>query len=133
MILFGKKDIGNLGERIAAKHLRKNGYRILAKNVQCGKNELDIVAKNKECIAFVEVKTLTFECREAVDRRPARAVDAAKRRRTIEAARQYLHKHPSRLCPRLDVIEVYLDRSDKPKPFKILHIPAAFDFKGQIH
>jgi sugar phosphate isomerase/epimerase len=86
MILFGKKDIGNLGERIAAKHLRKNGYRILAKNVQCGKNELDIVAKTKECIAFVEVKTLTFECREAVDRRPARAVDVAKRRRTIEAA-----------------------------------------------
>ena len=61
MILFGKKDVGDLGERLAAKHLRQSGYKIIAKNVQCGKNELDLVVKNKECIAFVEVKTLTFD------------------------------------------------------------------------
>ena len=133
MMLFGKKDIGNLGEALAAKYLRRNGYKVIARNVQCGKNELDLVIKNKECIAFVEVKTLTFEHPEEADRHPARAVDASKRRRTVEAARQYLYEHPTKLCPRLDVVEVYLDRSSKPKAFKILHIPAAFDAKGHVH
>ncbi|MBQ8341659.1 MAG: YraN family protein [Clostridia bacterium] len=133
MKLLGKKDIGNFGERIAARYLRRNGYKLLAKNVQCGRNELDLVVKNKECIAFVEVKTLTFDTPESVDRRPARAVDLAKRRRTVEAACMYLREHPIRLCPRFDVVEVYLDRSNRLKPFQILHIPAAFDAKGTVH
>ena len=131
MKLFGKKDIGNRGERIAARYLKKQGFRILARNCFCGKNELDLVAKNKECIAFVEVKTLTFETTDA-DRRPARAVDMAKRRRTVAAARDYLRMHPTRLCPRLDVVEVYLDRKSM-KPFKINHIPSAFAADGTIY
>ncbi|MBR6728036.1 MAG: YraN family protein, partial [Clostridia bacterium] len=108
MKLFSKKDIGNLGEKLAAKHLRRQGYRILARNLQCGKNELDLVVKNKECIAFVEVKTLTFADPAEIDRRPSRAVDMGKRQRTVAAARDYLHAHPTRLCPRFDVVEVYL-------------------------
>ena len=131
MKLFGKKDVGDRGERIAARYLKKQGYRILGKNCHLGKNELDLVAKNKECIAFVEVKTLTFETNDA-DRRPAHAVDRAKRCRTVAAARDYLRMHPTRLCPRLDVIEVYLDRKSM-KPFKINHIPAAFSADGTIY
>ena len=132
MKLFGKKDVGNRGERIAARYLKKQGYRILAKNCRFGKNELDLVAKTKDCIAFVEVKTLTFEDPSDVDRRPARAVDMAKRRHTVTAAKDYLRMHPTRLCPRLDVIEVYLDRKNL-KPFKIHHIPAAFSADGSIY
>ena len=132
MKLFGKKDVGDRGERIAARYLKRNGYRILARNCFLGKNELDIVAKNKECIAFVEVKTLTFESVLEADRRPARAVDVAKRRRTAAAAVDYLKANPTRLCPRLDVIEVYLDRKTM-KPFKINHIPAAFSANGSIY
>ncbi len=132
-MLFGKKDVGDLGERLAARYLRHQGYRILAKNARYGHNELDIVAKNRECIAFVEVKTLTFETPDELDRRPSRAVDLAKRKRTIEAARHYLREFPARACARFDVIEVYLDRSKRPKLLKILHIPAAFDAKGAVH
>ena len=132
MKLFGKKDIGNIGERAAARYLRKHGCRILARNHHCGKNELDIVARDGAYIAFVEVKALTFESPEAADRRPALAVDMAKRRRTVDAARAYLHKYPTKLFPRLDVIEVYLDRSKRMKPFKINHIPNAFSANGSI-
>lgn len=132
MKLFGKKDVGNRGERIAARYLKKKGYRILGKNCHLGKNELDLIAKNKECIAFIEVKTLSFEDPSDVDRRPSRAVDMAKRHRTVAASRDYLRAHPTRLCPRLDVIEVYLDRHSM-KPFKIHHIPAAFTADGTIY
>ncbi|MBO5327474.1 MAG: YraN family protein [Clostridia bacterium] len=132
MKLFGKKDIGNIGERAAARYLRKRGCRILARNHYCGKNELDIVARDGAYIAFVEVKTLTFDSPEAADRRPSLAVDLAKRRRTVDAARAYLHEYPTKLCPRLDVIEVYLDRSKRMKPFKIHHIPNAFFANGSV-
>ena len=133
MMLFEKKEIGDVGERLAARYLRRAGYRILAKNARFGRNELDLVVKNRECIAFVEVKTLTFSDPADIDRRPARAVDMAKRKRTVEAARAYLREHYTGLCPRLDVVEVYLDRSKRPKLLKILHIPAAFDAKGAVH
>lgn len=131
MKLFSKKDVGNRGERIAARFLHRRGCKILARNYRCGRNELDIVAKDGRCILFAEVKTLTFASAETVDQHPAEKVDAGKRRRTVEAAREYLRMHPTDLCPRLDVIEVYLIR-DTMKPFKINHIPDAFSVKGEI-
>ena len=131
MKLFDKKDIGNTGEHIAARYLRRNGYKILAKNRHFGKNELDLVAKDKHCIAFVEVKTLSFADVNDAYNRPSDKVDAGKRQRTVEAAKAYLRAHPTPLCPRLDVIEVYLDRNTL-KPFKINHIPDAFSAKGKI-
>ena len=133
MILRNKKDIGALGERLAARYLRRQGYRIVARNVHCGRNELDLVVKNKEYIAFVEVKTRSFfSLQQAMEHRPSVAVDAGKRARTVQAAREYLRKHPAKLCPRLDVVEVYLNREKRLKPFKIHHIEGAFGASGRI-
>ena len=134
MKLFSKQDIGKYGEKLAAKYLKKKGYRIVGKNLHLGKNELDLVARNKNFLAFVEVKTRSYECVEnAAQYRPALAVDQDKRSRTAEAAKAYLRAHPTRLCPRLDVVEVYLDRTKRNKPFKINHIEAAFTANGRLH
>ena len=134
MKLFSKADIGKRGEKIAARYLKKKGYRILGRNLHFGKNELDLVAKNKECLTFVEVKTRTYERAEDAEQyRPSLAVDREKRLRTAQATKAYLRAHPTRLCPRLDVIEVYLDRQNRNKPFKINHIEAAFAANGKIH
>ena len=133
---YNTNEIGKKGERIAARHLRRNGYRILSRNCHCGKNELDLVAQNKNYIIFVEVKTRSFETADvnaAEEQRPANAVHAQKRKRTIEAALKYLYGHPNKRTPRLDVIEVYLDRSRRFKPFFINHIEGAFDARGRIH
>ena len=125
------KEIGQLGEKYAARHLKKQGLRPIEKNYRSGKNELDIIAKDKQFIVFVEVKCRTYEGDEVpLDSRPAEAVHAEKRRHTVEAALSYLHEHPTRLCPRFDVVEVYLDRTKKYKPFKIHHIPDAFVASG---
>jgi len=48
---FGKKS-----ESIAARHLKKNGYRILHQNYRTKLGEIDIIAKDKDTIVFVEVK-----------------------------------------------------------------------------
>ena len=124
------KDIGYLGESAAAKFLKKNGYKILERNLHVSHNELDIVAVNKKdkIIAFVEVKA------RSVDKdlyspfgTPASAVTRQKQARTIDAARGYLLKSNKAkgLQPRLDVIEVYLSKDDL-KVLKINHIENAF-------
>ncbi len=63
-IPFGRKkrkSLGQEGESAAAQYLRKNGFEILATNYRNPKGlqlgEIDIVAKNKNRIVFVEVKT----------------------------------------------------------------------------
>ena len=134
MRLFCKAvDVGRLGERLAAKYLKKQGYRIVARNLHLGRNELDLIVKNKEYIAFVEVKTRSFySMQQALEHRPSAAVNAGKRARTVQAAREYLKKHKTGLCPRLDVVEVYLSRADRMKPFKIHHIEGAFDAAGRV-
>ncbi len=52
-----KRKFGNLGERIAEKHLVKNGYTIIDRNYQKPWGEIDIVAKKNQVVTFVEVKT----------------------------------------------------------------------------
>ena len=136
LLSYNTSEIGKKGERIAARHLRRNGYRILSKNLHCGKNELDLIAQNKNYIVFVEVKTRSFDTADiaaAEEQRPAHAVHAQKRKRTIEAAGKYLYGHSNKRTPRFDVIEIYLDRSHRLKPFFINHIEGAFDARGRIH
>lgn len=132
MILFSPNQLGKRGEKAAARFLHHEGYRIVGRNVHCGRNELDLVVKNREYLVFVEVKARSFATRaEAENARPAAAVNAEKRRRTLDAAFCYLRAHPCRLTPRADVVEVYFEKGSK-KPYKIHHIPAAFDVRGCI-
>lgn len=50
--------LGAHGERLAAAHLERAGYRVLERNARCGRlGELDIVARGERCLVFCEVKT----------------------------------------------------------------------------
>ena len=124
------KDIGNIGEAAAVRFLKKNRYKILARNVHISHNELDIVAVSKKTktIAFVEVKARSVD-NDLYSKfgSPASAVTKQKQTRTIEAARAYLRENKKAygLQPRIDVIEVYLSKEDL-KVLKINHIENAF-------
>ena len=124
-----RTEIGRLGEKLALKYLKKNGYRILGKNVHESHNELDIVAVNKEEIAFVEVKTRTVDGEEQAFGIAASAVNRKKQMATISASVQYLKNNvPKRYAsrqPTMDVIEVYLNKTDN-KLIKINHIKNAY-------
>lgn len=57
---MNKRDFGNKGEDLACEYLIKNGYEILERNVHFSRFcEIDIIAKQKDPIIFVEVKTRT--------------------------------------------------------------------------
>lgn len=49
--------LGDRGERLAVRHLKRQGYRILARQSRNRIGELDVVALDGETIVFVEVKT----------------------------------------------------------------------------
>lgn len=57
--MFYKKNLGQEGEKIAIKYLQRLGYTIIEQNFRCKSGEIDIIAKEKEQIIFIEVKTRT--------------------------------------------------------------------------
>ena len=59
---YSTKAIGDLGEEMAASYLKKQGFSIVERNVVRKTGEVDIIARKKETLHFVEVKTRL--CRE---------------------------------------------------------------------
>ena len=104
-----KRLLGDYGERAARRFLRRNGYRIVKKNFVADSHEIDIIAKDKETLAFVEVKTRTIGKDNPNEPRPASAVTAEKQRGIIRAAGFYTAYNPIKLKKRFDIIEVYVN------------------------
>ena len=119
-------DIGILGEKLAAKYLKSNGFKIIESNIHQSHKEIDIIAYNKEYIVFVEVKTRSvgkdLYCQYGS---AAAAVDRKKQNNLLFAANSYLSKNNTDKQPRMDVIEVYLDKQTQ-KLLNINHIENAY-------
>ncbi len=107
------KEIGDIGESVASKFLKKQGYKITKRNIHLSHNEIDIIAEDREFIVFVEVKTRTGDPLDTRFGVPSSAVDKKKRGHLLAAARDYLGKNPTKKQPRMDVIEVWLNESKK--------------------
>ena len=123
------KNIGDIGENAAAKYLKRHFFRIVERNYRFHRDEIDIIAKNRKFLVFVEVKTRSRNDINDNDfGTPSSAVDAGKMSRTKKAAVGYLSEHPeNKRAIRFDVIEVYLDKnSEKPKIIDLNHIENAF-------
>ena len=97
MDLAGKprKDIGNLGERIAAEYLRRHGFTVIDRNVARKTGEIDVIARKDETLHFVEVKTLV--CKEFPDQRsnrerydPSENLHALKIRKVVRTSEWYV-------------------------------------------
>lgn len=123
-MLFGKttKDIGNAGEKIASKYLKKHGYAIRAKNFHSAHGEIDIIAETKNCLIFAEVKARSDDAQHFNDYGfPCEAVNKTKQQHILYTARVYLATHPTEKEIRFDVLEVYLGKN-----VRVNHIEDAF-------
>jgi putative endonuclease len=99
------RDIGTLGETLAEKYIKNQGYIILEKNFRCKIGEIDIIGKDKEHIAFVEVKSRYNDDYG----RPAEAVNYYKQRKLYKTAEFYIMKNKLfDFSFRFDVIEIFL-------------------------
>jgi putative endonuclease len=111
---------GILGERAAKKHLQKNGLKFLAANYRSARGEIDLIFRDDDCLAFIEVKTRSHENWS----RPAAAVNAARKKRLSHCALDYLRllKNPQ-VKIRFDIVEVLLAENEVRE---IRHLPNTF-------
>lgn len=114
---------GNEGEKIAADFLEKNGYRIIDKNFRCPLGEIDIVAREKGAIVFVEVKTR----KSSKLGYPEQAVGIRKQKKMSQLALWFLQKKKIiDASARFDVVAItMLSSGNEIKLFK-----NAFDYIG---
>lgn len=121
------KPLGARGEDAAVRHLKRKGYRILARHVDSPLGELDIIAVDGRTIVFVEVKT-----RASTDAgTPAEAIDDRKERRMTQAALAYLKSNGLlNYSARFDVVAIIWPTNVR-QPTNIEHFQNAFEASGR--
>ena len=99
-----KREIGNWGEDIAVKVLKKKGYKIIERNYNVpGMGEIDIIAKKEEYLVFVEVRLR----KNTLHGSGAETVDIFKQKKLIKAALMYMKKNNATNIPaRFDVVSI---------------------------
>jgi putative endonuclease len=124
---FGRdQTLGQRGEAVAARHLRRRGYKIVACGDRAGPGEIDLVAVHRGTVVFVEVKTRSTQHQST----PAEAVDEVKQRRLTRLAVAFLKRHQLLEHPaRFDVVAVTWPEG-KGRP-TVDHIQNAFDAVGK--
>ena len=119
------KEIGNFGESTAAEYLRKNGFKIRARNVGRKTGEIDIIAEQKGTLHFVEVKTLSvseFKTGESSDDyNPAMNIHEAKIRHIARTAEWYVAEIDWEGEWQLDAVLVWMRTRDGAT--KVEYIP----------
>lgn len=119
---------GESGEKLACRFLRRQGFKILARNFR-GRTggEIDIVCRDRDTLVFVEVKTRS---REDFGR-PFEAVDRQKQDRISRGALAWLRMldNPDILF-RFDVVEVVVTQDAEPR---VELIRNAFALAEQYH
>ena len=100
-----KKVLGKKGEKLVADYLKKQGCKIIKKNYRTPFGEADIIAKDGDELAFVEVKTRTSDLYGT----PSEAVGREKRQRYYRIAEFYWLQTKEEPNARFDVAEVYAD------------------------
>jgi putative endonuclease len=102
----GIQELGDWGETYAVKYLEGKGFHILARNVRTPYGEIDIVAKEKDQIVFIEVKTRATQKFGY----PEEAVTENKITHLIDSAEFYLQENPDfNVDWRIDVIAIQVD------------------------
>lgn len=105
------KTLGILGEELAFHELRRRGYKVLLRNYECVLGEIDLIAKEKGALVFIEVKTRSSDAMGS----PAEAVTAEKRGQIVRVAKYYLKRYgiSDRAC-RFDVVSVLMPPRQEP-------------------
>src|SRR4030043_1691199 len=112
-----RQEVGRLGEKAAQKFLKKGGYRVRETGFRCRHGEIDIIAQQKDCLVFVEVRTksnLDFGT-------PEESITQAKKERLIASALTYTTTHQN--LPslwRIDVVAIELDDKDQTRRIDLI-------------
>ena len=122
-----RRALGAAGERKAARHLRRHGLRIIARNWRCKHGELDILARDGEVLVVVEVRTASGPRPYAGE--PALTVGPRKQARLMRLAQYWLAQQSWRPRGiRFDVIGLTRERAFK---WSLRWYQRAFEHPGE--
>ncbi|HYI46756.1 MAG TPA: YraN family protein [Actinomycetota bacterium] len=117
--MHARTSFGHAAEDLAADHLERLGYQIVARNYRCAAGEIDVVAMRASLLVFCEVKARRDDRFGA----PAEAVDRTKQLRLKRLAARWLADHrPGAVDIRFDVVSVIV----RDGRCELTHIPDAF-------
>lgn len=112
--------LGRQCESTAAQYLQRKGMKILERNLRTPVGEIDLIARDRNILAFIEVKTRRGNAFGS----PCEAVGPHKQRQIIRAVKWYLNDSPHKMLqPRFNVIAITVHGED----LQIEHVPAAFE------
>jgi putative endonuclease len=118
-----RQALGRVGEVIAARWLRRRGWRVVAERFRSGHRDLDLIVERGGTVAFVEVKTR----RHTVFGDPVEAVSWRKRRELIRSAMVWADRFgPPDASYRFDVVGVVVVGRDA----RIRHVENAFSLSS---
>ncbi len=111
----GYSQQGQEGEQLAVLHLQRMGYRIICRNYRSPFGEIDIIARHRGVLVFVEVKFRSTETFGS----PKLAVTPAKQRKLSQVAWHYLQQHSlTQASARFDVVTI--NRSTGAPLFEVI-------------
>jgi putative endonuclease len=114
-----RRALGRLGEQLAAAHLERLGYAIVARNVRTRRGEIDLIAFNGEALVFAEVKTRRSRRRWRLtpEEQPLAWLRTSQRARLRRLAACWLYSEssdrPRAHTIRFDGIGVIVDEADR--------------------
>jgi len=104
----GGNGLGKKGERLAARHLQRQGYRIIERSYRCAIGEIDLIAKKGDYLVFVEVKTRSDE----KFGKPFESVDERKQTKIRKIADLYYSNlRDKNITCRFDVLSIEVKRN----------------------
>lgn len=113
-----RREKGQKGELLVARHLEQEGYKILARNYRQFFGEIDLIAKKSDTLIFVEVK---WRKNSLVD--PAELIGLSKQKKIISIAKHFLSQHNDlEVVCRFDVALI----EDNNNSINMQYIPNAF-------
>jgi putative endonuclease len=109
-----RKEVGRLGETIAADFLIRKGFKVIERNYRRPWGEIDIIAEKNRIVRFVEVKSVSRETLPDVSRendsyRPEEQVHPFKLRKVARTAEMYMNSNKDGREYQIDVIGVFLN------------------------
>lgn len=105
-----RKNLGKTGENLACEYLKANKIKVLDKNYKNKIGEIDIIAKDGDTVAFIEVKTRS----SYIFGTPAEAVNYKKQQKIIKTALKWMTDKNYEDDIRFDVIEVLINETGAP-------------------
>lgn len=113
--MAGHIRLGQSGEQLAAEFLLSKGYHILHRNWRHSRYEIDIIAEKNGVLHIVEVKIRSSR-RYGL---PEQNVKHKKFRSLLEAADEFLYRHPEFRHVQFDIVAIRLFANEAPEYFLI--------------